>query len=181
MKVPIQGTSIADCLFLYQTIMDNQYHNVLEIGSMFGSSTIWILKALQEVESKSKKMLKMVDADIDEWGGRGDSQRYFRNSILKELNNDHGLIIQNIHSTSDEYFEEKNANEKFDIVFVDANHSEEGTDRDIENALKASSHVLVHDYFHDEGTKASCDKIIKKNYYNCFVHKTERGIFEIIK
>lgn len=168
--VPVQGTSIADCMALYQRILDNGYKSVLEIGSMYGSSTLWLVKALNEVNGPAQ--LFTVDSDIEEWGGRGDSQRQFRLDMIEEMRLDK-VRHQNFHMTSDQFFALEL--QMFDMVFVDANHSYEQTKRDIANALKVSSHVLVHDYWHDEGTKKACDE------FNGRLINTERGIIEIIK
>lgn len=113
-KVPVQGTSLADCLFLYNTIMDNGYKNILEIGSMYGSSSVWIVKALGEViqddsmehclELGESAKLTIVDPNVSAWGGRGKTQLNTRMDIVEEAKGDSSIEYEENTVESNEYF-----------------------------------------------------------------------------
>lgn len=81
-------------------------------------------------------------------------------------------IVPNIamfHGTTDEYFAQLPADVRFDIVFIDANHTYEYVVKDFNNSIDHANHwILLHDMFPpDEGAAhpALCGDAYKVLYH----------------
>lgn len=146
----------------------------LEIGLDVGISARCIL----EFSSAGIKGLTSVDSgDVD--GGV--------NNIKEWGLNDHWTFH---HMRSDEFF--KNCQRKFDIIYVDGDHSYEQTKRDIDNAWKFLNEggiLIGHDYLHKHNFTANPDYGVHKAFrefmieqgVNAIVYPPEPGLIVIQK
>ena len=108
---------------------------VLEIGARAGGFT----RHLSDVA----KSLTVVDIDTKQ--------------ILSKPSN--AIFLE---MTSDAFFAQRAAEDRFDLIVIDGDHSFEGTARDLENALAAGKHILLHDTFNPE-CRGGYSQAINKN------------------
>lgn len=79
--------------------------------------------------------------------------------------------------TTDEYFEQLNPNQKFDIIFIDANHNYDHVLKDFNNSIDhAKKWILIHDMIPPtihHTTKEQCSDSYRLLYYFLMEEKFE--------
>jgi predicted O-methyltransferase YrrM len=134
----LDGTSrVTDIIvlkMLAKKFINCQY---LEIGTFRGESLVNVAEVAKDCVSISLSDLEMKDFGLDEYVKL---QRYFS----KNLKN-----VTHIHHNSLTYDFSK-LNKKFDMIFIDGDHSYDAVKKDTENAFKLlkddNSIIIWHDY-----------------------------------
>ena len=148
------GTANPEKTLLYSLLRHIQPTSVLEIGVSAGHMTCWLAFALK---NNDKGHLTSVDNFSRAHGGQADTP-----AIPQKRVNMAGLAprVTLIKSDSEEFLKSQ-ADESFDFVWVDADHSYEGAYTDIEEALRvARVGVGVHDVFQlYDGPRRACKDI----------------------
>lgn len=112
---------------------------IVELGSLYGRSSALFSEIAQ-----------INDLDvicIDNFCGNSETEPYFRENILDRYRN-----TKLIKATTDEAVFEF-SDETIDLLFIDANHQEDGILNDCKNYLPKVKHngiVAFHDYFHQD-------------------------------
>lgn len=125
---------------------------IIEIGTLFGKSTNVILE-------NKKDDQKVVTVDRFSWNPCGFSKQQHRAITSEILSETDAEYLEVIESDKDEFFR------KYDgpapaMVFIDADHSYEGTKNDILAALRLDTAVICgHDYSDDmPGVRQAVDE-----------------------
>lgn len=91
-----------------------------------------------------------------------DNISYFHDKQLKSINKKIDFLIKNnknviFNNMNTDYFFENNI-EKFDVIFIDADHSYDGVLKDYENSLKCmdSGYIILHDI-----NSLYCDGVVR--------------------
>lgn len=110
---------------------------VLEIGTHFGRSTVWMAKTANFVHT--------IDPFLDYNGFRGD---YIKKSLMENLvrHRVHNKVM--VHEGTSEAIL-KDWGTKFDLIFIDGDHSYVGVKRDIaltRNLVPPGGLIAFHDY-----------------------------------
>lgn len=118
--------------YLFKIARSIKDGNILEIGRYAGGSTILLATA---IESKSR--LTSIDKNPQ---NDDELKKILKESgLLKKVN----LIVDDSTSVSKE--------QKFDLIFIDGDHTYDGVKRDYEywrGALKTEAHLIFHDSTH---------------------------------
>ncbi len=125
---------------------------IIEIGTLFGKSTNVLLE-------NKKDDQKVITVDRFSWNPCGFSDRQHRDITGKILSEAPAEHLEVIEADKDEFFG------KYDgpapaMVFIDADHSYEGTKRDILAAQRLGTSVICgHDYSDDmPGVRQAVDE-----------------------
>lgn len=138
--------------------------NILEIGTHEGQSTTFFLKKI--VKNKDSKITCVDPCYVSHWNrGKEDINLCYTDIFhLNMTNNDKDKIVDLFVGTgSDFYKTEQFENNKYDIVYIDDNHTYENTKLNIDKIfprLSKGSIMIFDDY--------------DKKYYN-FVSTTKIG------
>jgi len=127
-------------------------NSVLEIGTHIGASTVNIASALSQnqLEDNTHSSLKTLDIrDVNSisekpWLEYGTKESPIE--MIKSLKYEN--FVEFIVDTSFNYF--KTSDEKFDLIFLDGDHSGKTVYKEIPSALKKLNKggvILLHDYF----------------------------------
>ena len=138
---------------------------ILEIGSWAGDSAAAMMDGA--IEGNADYYITCVDnwkGCPDDHTGRLTEEEYEKvfQKFKKNLDSYRGW---NCYRVDSDVFFERYATCKYDIIFIDGNHSSPQVDRDIENAkkcLRPGGHILCHDYHvqqFPDVTKA-CDELL---------------------
>ncbi len=149
-------------------------HNILEVGCYLGYSTCIMASAL----SGNRKIfaVDMFDREkgwkhntSDDWIFKNYSQLEWAQKTVAEL----GFTdrVEFIKSTSADYAEKLNAlpkKEKYDLIFIDGDHSYEGCMQDLAlyaPLLEPGGFIAAHDYISPKypGVKKAVDAFILQN------------------
>lgn len=152
-------------LLLYEIAFESKPNNILEIGvGSRGQSTKVFLSALKENENGT---LTSIDDGA-------------RKSLYKNINERFGdywkMIVGDSHSI-DTYNKVKDI--KFDLMFIDGDHTYEGVKKDFEMyvpLLKDGGLILMHDTINDNEGVKDFWKEIKYPKVNLEFGKSIRGI-----
>lgn len=128
----------AEAIFLIEKVQQlNKEAKILEIGSYYGRSTLFILSAM-----KASQVLISLDT-FSKMAGYKDSSHSFW-SLVKTTNDNRHMILPMTISNAYEHLN----NEKFDLCFIDGNHSFAGVTIDLSYCImmsKINSFILCHD------------------------------------
>ena len=139
----------------------NHPPNVLEIGVSDGTTSLAFLKALSEINVN-----KLISVDMSA------CQNLATRSVeFFGLQQWWDFRLQE----SDKFFASNN--KKFDIIFIDGDHTYAGAKRDFDNAVKCLNQggiILIHDAFmhscaHEPGCSKVVYEVMKDPNYNTFV------------
>jgi len=133
--------------YLYKVARSlNDSSKVLEVGRFKGGSTVLLACAV------SKGRIDSVDI-------RPQDDR----SVLQILQN---LKLSNVNLIINDINELEFENDKYDLIFIDGDHSYHGIRKDFEhlkNALKQGGHLLFHDYPILPGVRRVIDEVVVKD------------------
>ena len=95
-----------------------------------------------------------------------------------------GKNVEFINSTTDDFFLNYNSDEKFDCIFIDADHTYEGVSKDYYNTLKlikSGGYIILHDVNNSVSSYEECavrqfwDEIKNENSLE-FIYSNTCGI-----
>ena len=144
------GVNPGDRRAIYYLIAKLQPNDVLEIGTHIGASTVYIASALASNYNKEHSRLTTIDIrDVNSiekkpWVKFG--MKYSPMEMINILQLDNQVDF--ITDTSINFF--KNCDKKFDLIFLDGDHSAKTVYVEIALALKSlkpNGVILLHDYF----------------------------------
>ena len=138
------GVNPGDRRALYYLTRWLQPNAVLEIGTHVGASTLHIAAAIQQQRTASLTTVDVVDVNDPNsfWSRAGLSKRPC--DALAEL----GMHIHFVQSDSVGYL--RHVSDKYDLIFLDGDHSVQRVVAEIPLALKRlrkNGLILLHDYF----------------------------------
>ena len=147
--------SLDEGIQLYKIIKQYKPKNLVEIGFAVGISTLFMLCALES----NAELISVDPYQKIQWDKFG---LINVDNILKEQN-----LPKTIHKFIEEYSKIffKNTNKTFDLVFIDGDHSYEGTMIDLIGAnkiLKKNGLLIIDDVLHQDVKKA-LNNFLKKN------------------
>jgi hypothetical protein len=126
--------------------------NYLEIGVFLGGSVIEIFKLasyfgikleITVVDTFQGTKNEIMDGFIEHY----DDTNSFKNKFVKNLKDNNVTNVTIFEGCSDDFF--SNNSEKFDLIYLDADHSYEAVIKDINNSLKnlkTGGYVTGDDY-----------------------------------
>jgi predicted O-methyltransferase YrrM len=138
------GVNPGDRRALYYLVRWLQPSSVLEIGTHVGASTLYIAAALRRQQVARLTTVDIVDVNAADsyWSKAGLSKP--PSDALAEL----GASVDFVQSDSVSFLER--ASDKFDLIFLDGDHSQAKVLAEITVALKRLREdglILLHDYF----------------------------------
>ena len=148
------GVNDGDRRAIYQLVRGLEAHSVLEIGTSIGASTIHFAQALQRNAADSGKPVHMVSVDIEDMNDPATSRHvklglpHSPAEMLDAL--DCGGFTRFEVADSTAWLQ--NSSDRFDLIFLDGDHSEKTVYHEIPAALRLLSPgglILLHDYFPD--------------------------------
>jgi predicted O-methyltransferase YrrM len=146
--------------FIYKTIIENDYKDILEIGMANGMSGLYICSALQELGNSKECHLTSIDPfQSTQWENTG--IQTLRDADLLKY---HKLIEELDYLAMPKLVEEEKL---YDLIFIDGNHLFDYTLLDLHFAnklLKVGGMIVVDDTKH-ENVKMAC-KFFEANYQN---------------
>lgn len=133
--------SLVERYFLFNFCYKMRCKRVLEIGTGFGLSTVWMARSLQEIDADA--MIVTVD-NLSE-GQLGSRGQKFLKTIAKELD-----VSRNVRSVVGDAADlcSKESAESFDMIFVDGNHNFNNPIRDYfagARIVKPKGSIVFHD------------------------------------
>ena len=147
--------SLNEGIELYKIIKKYKPKNLVEIGFAVGISTLFMLCALE----KDTELISVDPYQKIQWDKFG------------LINVDNILKEQNLPKTTHKFIEDysknffKNTNKLFDLVFIDGDHSYQGTMIDLFGAkklLKKNGLMIIDDVLHND-VKNALNNFLKKN------------------
>lgn len=166
------GTDPEEKLFLYSLVSLYRPKHVIEIGCSAGHSTAWLALACMHCKAK----LTSVDNFSKKHGGRAEGPQIPKKRLL-DTKLGIEKVVTFVKSDSAEFLS-KQPDKSTEIVWVDGAHDYESASKDIKQALRVASHlVVVHDTFqqaYDDVRRACSDLVIP----GCFIDAI-RGFYLI--
>tara|TARA_B100001123_G_scaffold329512_1_gene371116 strand:+ start:1410 stop:2066 length:657 start_codon:yes stop_codon:yes gene_type:complete len=156
--------AVSQCHFLHLIIKTSKIKKVLEIGTFTGLSALTMSLALP-------KEGKLIALDKNK-----ETSKVAKNFFIKSNQNDKIKII--IGSAIDSLKDLKNQNQKFDLVFIDAdkenykNYYDHSLDLIDSNGLIIIDNVLWHGEVIDKNNKDKLTLVIRD--FNLYVNKDKR-------
>jgi len=146
------------------------YSNLLEVGSAAGGNAR-VFCELLNIED-----LTIIDDNQH-------SQHVYREANLKHLNPKQ-YIGNSQSSEARSWLQEQN--KKYDIVYIDGDHSYEGVVRDINNYkdfVKDEGYMIFHDHIACHGVKMALEKLMNedKTFLKVFSADNRLGVFILQK
>ncbi len=147
--------SLNEGIELYKIIKKYKPKNLVEIGFAVGISTLFMLCALE----KDAELISVDPYQKIQWDKFG------------LINVDNILKEQNLPKTTHKFIEDysknffKNTNKSYDLVFIDGDHSYQGTMIDLFGAkklLKKNGLMIIDDVIHND-VKNALNNFLKKN------------------
>ncbi len=140
-------------ILMYYLIRKNEVNSVLEIGFGRGYSAFCMAKAMCDHGIDGK--ITTVDPSLDK-------------NFLEQLTRVFPKIwfdkIEFMGCTSDTYFE-KNPDKKFDLIYIDGDHTYNAVKKDWENSRERYNKFLLFDDYHlptKQQPEIECSKVIDK-------------------
>jgi len=149
------GVNPGDRKAIYFLISNFRPSSVLEIGTHIGASTLHIASALsvnQISEDGKQTILVSVDiSDVNDPVSKPWLKHGTKHSPIEMVTTmGYGDFVEFITDTSFDYF--STCGRKFDLIFLDGDHSAETVYQEVPAALKLLNNngvILLHDYFPD--------------------------------
>ena len=147
--------SLNEGIELYKIIKKYKPKNLVEIGFAVGISTLFMLCALES----NAELISVDPYQKIQWDKFG---LINVDNILKEQN-----LPKTIHKFIEDYSNNffTNTNKSFDLVFIDGDHSYQGTMIDLIGAnkvLKKNGLMIIDDVIHND-VKNALNNFLKKN------------------
>ncbi len=140
-------------ILMYYLIRKNEVNSILEIGFGRGYSAFCMAKAMCDHGIDGK--ITTVDPSLDK-------------NFLEQLTRVFPKIwfdkIEFMGCTSDTYFE-KNPDKKFDLIYIDGDHTYDAVKKDWENSRERYNKFLLFDDYHlptKQQPEIECSKVIDK-------------------
>jgi predicted O-methyltransferase YrrM len=146
------GVNPGDRRALYYLISKFKPSSVLEIGTHIGASTIHIASALSKYKDSNNQNVHLSTLDIRDVNSAVDKpwldfeSKFSPGEMINQLN--YGDFVTFITDTSINFLE--NTTQKFDLIFLDGDHSSHSVYHEIPLALKLLNEngvIILHDYF----------------------------------
>ena len=146
------GVNYGDRRAIYYLIRHLKPESVLEVGTHIGASTSHIAAALRQAKQQNGKEVSLTTVDIvnvnDSQNGpwRTSGSAYAPIDMVKKLDCDN--FVQFIENNSIDFL--TNCQEKYDLIFLDGDHSAKTVYQEVPAALKllnSGGYILLHDYF----------------------------------
>lgn len=145
------GVNPGDRRALFYLVSHFKPSSILEVGTHIGASTVYLACALKMVDSNQHADSKLVTVDIlDVNSPKGPWRQAGAGSSPKELLESQEVdgLVDFVEAPSLGYLEK--TREKFDLVFLDGDHSAATVYREVHAALsclRPGGLILLHDYF----------------------------------
>jgi predicted O-methyltransferase YrrM len=146
------GVNPGDRKAIYYLVSNLNPSSVAEIGTHIGASTLSIASALFTSRIEPGRLATLVSVDVNDVNSPP-STPWLRHGATKspgEMVNEMGYegFVEFITDTSLSYF--ARCERRFDLIFLDGDHSAKTVYQEIPAALRALNHngvILLHDYF----------------------------------
>lgn len=133
------GVNLEERMLLYAIIAVVKPGTVLEIGVSNGRSTSWIAAALADIGAG--KLL-----GIDKWGSEAGGKAEGPQTARERLHKAGIASYARIQTANSHEWLRKRKARSFDLVWVDGDHTRDGAEQDIREALRIARRlVIVHD------------------------------------